>query len=266
MSELHLYHNDMSSCSQKVRLVLDEKELKWHSHHMNLRKGETRSKEYISKFNRNGVVPSLVDGKNIIIESTVIIEYLEDAFPQKSLRPIHSNSIAIMRLWNKRVDDLLHSAIAVISSCLAFRFQFLEQYSTEEINNLIDKIPSKKRREISKDTIFNGLNSKFLPSALNEYIKLFEDLDKHLSNNDWLAGDKYSLADVSYTPYLSRFEHLHLSFFFEKKKFLSEWFSKIKKKNNYSQSILNWNNNEYLNLMNRKGKEAIPQIKKILSL
>ena len=266
MSELQLYHNDMSSCSQKVRLALDEKKLKWHSHHMNLRKGETRSKEYISRLNKNGVVPTLVDGNNIIIESTVIIEYLEDAFPQMSLRPIDANKIAIMRLWNKRIDDFLHSAIAVISSCLAFRFQFLEKYSTEEINSLIEKMPNKKRQEISRDTIFNGLNSKFLPGAINEYINLFDDLDKHLSTNDWLVGDKYSLADISYTPYLTRFEHLNLSVFYEEKKFLSEWFSKIKNKNNYTQSILNWNNYEYLDLMNEKGKEALPQIKKIIKL
>ena len=266
MSELHLYHNDMSSCSQKVRLVLDEKELKWHSHHMNLRKGETRSKDYIANFNKNGVVPTLVDGKNIIIESTIIIEYLEDAFTQKSLRPVDANSIAVMRLWNKRVDDSLHSSIAIISSCLAFRFQFLDKYTTEEINNLIAKIPSEKKQEISKDTIFNGLNSKFLPGALNEYIKLFDDLDAHLSKNDWLAGDNYSLADITYTPYLTRFEHLNLSIFYEKKKFLSNWYSKIKMKRNYTQSISNWNNNEYLDLMYKKGKEALPQIKKIVSL
>ena len=49
MPELELYHNDMSSCSQKVRLTLEEKNLTWKGHHMNLRKGETRSKEYIAK-------------------------------------------------------------------------------------------------------------------------------------------------------------------------------------------------------------------------
>ena len=53
MPELELYHNDMSSCSQKVRLTLEEKNLTWKGHHMNLRKGETRSKEYIAKLNKN---------------------------------------------------------------------------------------------------------------------------------------------------------------------------------------------------------------------
>ena len=40
MPELELYHNDMSSCSQKVRLTLEEKNLIWKGHHMNLRNGK----------------------------------------------------------------------------------------------------------------------------------------------------------------------------------------------------------------------------------
>ena len=43
---LDLYHNDMSSCAQKVRLTLAEKGLEWRGYHMNLRAGETRTDEY----------------------------------------------------------------------------------------------------------------------------------------------------------------------------------------------------------------------------
>ena len=52
MEIIQLYHNDMSTCSQKVRLVLCEKNLPWKSHHMNLRAGDTRTKEYIQYLNR----------------------------------------------------------------------------------------------------------------------------------------------------------------------------------------------------------------------
>jgi hypothetical protein len=37
---LALYHNDMSSCAQKVRLTLAEKGLEWESRHLDLRAGE----------------------------------------------------------------------------------------------------------------------------------------------------------------------------------------------------------------------------------
>ena len=265
MPQLELYHNDMSSCSQKVRLALEEKQLEWVGKHLDLRKGETRTKEYINTFNENGVVPTLVYGNEIVIESTIILEYLEDEFPNVSLRPSKSNDIARMRLLNKKIDDTLHSAIAIISSCIAFRHQFIENYNTEEINKLIEMIPDKKRRDISKDTIFNGLESTYLPNALDEYLKVFDKLDKYLSQYEWLAGDNYSLADISYTPYLTRFEHLGLSFMFKERKNLSNWFSKIKKRENYEHAILDWNNKKYLKLMSNKGSDAYSKIAKIIS-
>ena len=128
MAKVELYHNDMSSCSQKVRLVLEEKNIHWTGHHMNLRKGETRTKTYIKNFNKNGVVPTLVYKNDIIIESSIIMEYLEDTFPQNGLRPSNPANIAQMRLKNRKIDDVLHSAIAIISSCIAFRHQFLENF------------------------------------------------------------------------------------------------------------------------------------------
>ena len=84
---LKLYHNDMSSCAQKVRITLAEKDLAWESIHLSLRKGETRTDEY-KKMNPLGVVPTLIteDG-TIIIESTVILEYLDDAYGGKPLKP-----------------------------------------------------------------------------------------------------------------------------------------------------------------------------------
>ena len=39
----------------------------------------------------------------------------------------------------------------------------------------------------------------------------------------------------------------------------------IKEKENYRKAILNWNNNDYLNLMCLRGKESIKKIKKIIS-
>ena len=63
---LKLYHNDMSSCAQKVRIALAEKDLPWESIHLSVRKGETRTDEY-KKLNPNGVVPSLITGDGTVI-------------------------------------------------------------------------------------------------------------------------------------------------------------------------------------------------------
>src|SRR5688572_2478019 len=83
---LKLYHYWSSVCSQKVRLCLAEKGLEFASQHINLFDFDHWSPEYV-KLNPKGVVPTLVHDGRPIIESNVIIEYLEDAYPSVRLRP-----------------------------------------------------------------------------------------------------------------------------------------------------------------------------------
>ena len=106
---MELYHNDMAICSQKVRLVLIEKQLAPVLHHLDLRAGNSHSPEYL-KINPKGVVPTLVDHDNPITESTVICEYLDDAYPEIPLRPRDSIERAAMRRWTMLPDTGLHTA------------------------------------------------------------------------------------------------------------------------------------------------------------
>jgi len=92
-----LYHNDMSVCAQKVRMTLAENQLQWEGHHLDLRAGDQQKPEY-TKLNPNAVVPTLVDNGAMVIESTVICEYLDDAYPESSLRPKDAAARARMRL------------------------------------------------------------------------------------------------------------------------------------------------------------------------
>src|SRR5215813_3046035 len=83
---LTLYHNDMSLCAQKVRVCLAEKGLAWEDKHLVLRAAEHQQPWYL-KLNRRAVVPTLVHDGYVVPESNVILEYLEDVFPQPRLRP-----------------------------------------------------------------------------------------------------------------------------------------------------------------------------------
>ncbi len=71
---LELYHNDMWTCAQKVRLALAEKEAVWHSHHLDLRARDQQKPEYIN-LNPNAVVPTLKHDGAIIIELQILASY-----------------------------------------------------------------------------------------------------------------------------------------------------------------------------------------------
>src|SRR6476661_717986 len=84
---LELYHNDMSTCAQKVRATLAEKNLAWDGHELNLRTGEQHKPQFL-KLNPRGVGPLLVNDDNVINKSNIIMKYGKAAFPDpKRLSP-----------------------------------------------------------------------------------------------------------------------------------------------------------------------------------
>ena len=78
---LELFHHGSSVCAAKVRFALEEKQLPWQGHYLDILAGEQFTPEYL-KINPRAMVPTLRHGGRIVIESTVICEYLEQVFPQ----------------------------------------------------------------------------------------------------------------------------------------------------------------------------------------
>ena len=171
---IELYHNDMSVCAQKVRFALGEKALQWKSRHLNLRAGDQQKPEYV-KLNPDAVVPTLVDGGNVIIESTVICEYLDDAYPEPSLSPRNPVERARMRLWTKQLDESVHAATRTISNAIAFRHQKLA-LGTEALTALHDKIPHPKKRAESWENVHKGVDSSYFADAAQRFEKLLSDM------------------------------------------------------------------------------------------
>jgi glutathione S-transferase len=260
---LELYHNDMSTCAQKVRLVLAEKHLEWTSHHMDLRAGDTRTKEYIEKLNPLGVVPTLVDDGTVICESSIINEYLEDAYPEAPLRPTAAKERACMRLWTKQLDDGVHAATATISVGIAFRHQMKSGRSVKDVRDFIDKIPDPARRARMHEIVFEGPASVHFPPAILRFKKLFSDMEASLSRSEWLTGETYSLADIAYVPYLTRVEHLQLMGMLDKHPLTAEWYERTKSRLSYDVALRKWFNPKYLALMKETGEEAWTSVKAI---
>jgi glutathione S-transferase len=260
---LELYHNDMSTCAQKVRVTLAEKGLAWEGHHLDLRAGDQQTPAYL-KLNPRAVVPTLVDDGRPVRESTVIMEYLEDAYPERRLRMPDPHGNARMRLWTKRLDEGHHDiGTATLSMGVAFRFQYLEK-GEEACRALIDKVPDPVRRERRRDVIYNGTEAQEFRVALGMWERLLTDMENALSEGAWLAGDTYSLADAAYTPYLTRLDHLNLLGWIDGRPKVSGWYERIRARPSYGEAIRKWENRGYIALMREKGAEAWPRIKTII--
>jgi glutathione S-transferase len=82
---LTLYHGRTSVCSIKVRVALVEKGVSFDSRLMTLR-GDQFDPSYM-KLNPNAMVPTIVHDGRVVIESTMIMHYVDEAFPGLALMP-----------------------------------------------------------------------------------------------------------------------------------------------------------------------------------
>jgi glutathione S-transferase len=260
---IELYHNDMSVCAQKVRFALAEKKLAWEGRHLNLRAGDQQKPEYL-KLNPKAVVPTLVDSGMVIIESTVINEYLDDAYPEPRLKPADAGGRARMRLWTKQLDEGVHAATSVVSSAIAFRYQKLA-IGMEALEEFHKKMPDPMKREQSWENVTKGVESRFFPEAIRRFDKLLGDIEATLAETPWLAGKEFSLADIGYAPYITRLDHLQLQFLWDKRPHIPSWYDRLRERPSYNEALEKWFNLSYLPLMKEKGAEAQSKVKAIVA-
>jgi glutathione S-transferase len=261
---IELYHNDMSVCAAKVRIVLAEKGLEWKGHTLNLRAGEALKPEYL-RLNPNGVVPTLVHDGQVVIESTVICEYLDDVWPETPLRPRDPYARTRMRLWTKQLDEGVHASTGTLSTCIAFRHQHLKK-SPDELKRYFDSIPQPDRRERLQKAVEFGMDSPTFAPALRRFDRLIADIDRTLTEGDWLAGDSFSLADVAYTPYMVRLEHLGLDDAFRSRPRVVAWRDRLFARPSFKTAVADWFNAGILAVFEAERESAREKAARILKV
>ena len=184
---LEHYHNINSVCAQKVRIALNEKGLDAKEHLLTLR-GDQFDPAYL-KLNPNGVVPTLVHDGNAIIESSLILYYLDEAFPTPPLMPKEPQLRHRVRLFNKLIDEYLHNSCMILTFATAFRPNFLK-LPREAWLAEVNKSPLKRRAEYKRSVIEHGLDSEFVGDAISQHKKLLSWMDESLQSGPYLAGDE----------------------------------------------------------------------------
>lgn len=262
---LKLYHNAMSVCAQKVRIQLAAKNLDWQGEHLNIRNGDQFKPEFL-KISPKAVVPVLIHDGQVINESNVILEYLEDVFPETPLRPADHYQRAMMRKWLIQLETHLHVDVATISFSVAFRYQVLaKQDSPEKLEQFFNAIPDARRAQLIRGMVTEGLDYAGVVPAISAYDKILKEMEQALQQTPWLVGDTISLADIGFAPYITRLAQLQLQGWWQDKPHVQAWYKRLCATDCYRQGLLDWNDENYLAIMTEKGQEAWPQVAEIIA-
>lgn len=256
-----LYDHGESVCCHKIRLALAEKGLGYDRRNVSLEGGE-QVEDWFLAVNPKGVVPVLVHDGRTITDSTNILEYIHEAFPDPPLMPADPYWRFRRRWWARWIDDEMHVPhIATISFVIAFNKAFRTNLDTEEkLNAYLDRIPTASNRETLRVSFVSDLESKAFISAITAYDAFLAEMDRTLAEQEWLAGPAFSLADIDVVPYIWRLHNLQMSELWADRPRIQAWLDRITARPSFQDAIVAMQLPEWTELMKVTGSQAKPVV------
>ena len=202
---LALYHFGPVANSLTPLLGLLEKGLAFDNRRLDSRKWEHHYPAF-RRWSPGGMVPVLVHDDRAVLESSVINEYLDDAFPEPPLRPADHYARAGMRVLVKYVDEYFCPALTVLGAHGAA--SFASKTDRAEAARRLEAMPDREVRRKWERVFRGGYSDGELAEARGKLARAAERMEAELADGrPWLVGDDYSLADIkwySMTPGLAR--------------------------------------------------------------
>ena len=268
---LELYHHGSSVCAAKARFALAEKGVvPDEMHYVDILKGEQFDPEYL-KINPKAVVPALVHNGNIINESTVICEYVNDAFDGPELAPASPLARARMRLWEKAVDEQLHPACGELTFVCCHRHIVMrlgEEKLREFLTSTPDQSVTSTWKERKKEIVRLGFDAPGIENTIRLYDDYLSKMNVALEEYEWLAGHEFSLADVGLAPYVNRLDMLSMSGMWTDGRYpaVQDWFGRIKAMTSFAPTFLEWCPKDLTNDLRHFGEQSWPDVKRIIGI
>ncbi|MEW6297885.1 MAG: glutathione S-transferase family protein [Thermodesulfobacteriota bacterium] len=197
---MKLYDFPQSPYCQKVRLVLAEKDLSYEKIFIDLTKNEQKAPDFL-RLNPYGKVPVLIDEDEVIYDSTIINEYLEDEYPHPPLLPATSGGRARARMF----EDFADNSFTAQSSLLV-----------AELRKPADQVDQERVQRYRADLL-----------------RVLEFLERQLEGRDYIA-DTFSLADLAFVPRLLLLPRLGVEIPARLKN-VSAWSERLKQRPSVSQ-------------------------------
>jgi ganglioside-induced differentiation-associated protein 1 len=267
---LKLYHHGSSVCAAKVRMAMAEKGLAWEGVYIDILRGDQFDPAYV-KLNPKAVVPTLVHDGRVIVESTVICEYLDLIFPEHGLHPSNPFAYARARYWTKAVDEELHPACAVLTFVASHRHT-LAKLGKDKLEAFLSATPvmsvTADRQSRKRVLVEQG----FAAPGADEKIKLYDNylrkMEHALADGGWLAGDAFGIADVSVTPYINRLAMLQLDDMWEQGRLprVADWWQRIQARPTFKPSLLDWIPDGLAADLRQNGARSWPEVARILAI
>ena len=171
-----LYDMEKAPNARRVRWFLAEKGITIETRQIDLPGGENLTPEYLA-INPRGLIPTLVlDDGTVIDESVSICRYFEEVQPEPNLLGFDAKEKAVIDCWQRRaeLDGLYAVALAFRNSTPVFANRAVPGVTepTEQLQSLVER-----------GTLLTH--------------RFFDLLDTRLGETEYVAGNRFTIADIT---------------------------------------------------------------------
>lgn len=167
MVQVDVYGDARATCTQRVIVLLEELDLKYDVKHIDLMKGEQKTKEFL-ELQPFGKVPVVKYDDRVLFESRSILRY------------IAKNNIENKDLYGGTDVDIWLEAES-------------QNYNPPASKIVYEKVFKKWRGERA--------DMEVVKASVEELERVLDVYEKRLSSVPYIAGDEFSIADISHIPY-----------------------------------------------------------------
>ena len=165
---MKLYDSKLAPNPRRVRMFLAEKGIQVPLVNVDIAKAENRQPPFLAKNPMGGVPVLELDDGTCISESVAICRYFEGVQPEPPLMGVDAKDRALVEMWNRRMELEVFVPIAQV-----FR------NTHEFFKGRIEQVPAwgEACRRVAE--------------------KRLEWLDRELANREFVAGDRFTIADIT---------------------------------------------------------------------
>jgi glutathione S-transferase len=165
---MKLYDTKMAPNPRRVRIFLAEKGIQVPDEQVDIAKAQNHSPEFL-KINPMGGVPVLqIDDGTNLAESVAICRYFEETHPEPPLMGVDARDKAEVEMWQRRMELNLFSTVA---GCF--------RNTSEFFKGRIPQVP--EYGEVCRQAAE----------------KAFGMVDGFLADRKFIAGERYTIADIT---------------------------------------------------------------------
>jgi glutathione S-transferase len=266
---LELYHHGSSACAAKVRFALGEKRLPWIGRYVDILRGEQFDAAFLA-LNPRAVVPVLVHDGNVIVESTVICEYLDETWPDVPIYPRLPLERAAVRIWTKAVDEELHPSCSAVTYAVSHRHTILRSGGAGSFEEFLARgvREGTAARALKWQWIEHGLAAPGVADKIRLYDAYLDKMERALADRDWLVGAHFSMADIAMTPYVNRLAALAMEGLWQHGRLprVEHWFERVRERPTFHAAFVEWLPRDLAAEMRANGERSWPDVRALLGI